>query len=228
MTLYPKIDSVFKRGDRGRFIEGDWARPEFAYLADLPWLWTEKVDGTNIRLIYEIGTHTIRTAPHACVRGRTDEAQLPPKLLNACVELVQATSLETWADSHGLEDGTEVVFYGEGYGAGIQKGGRYRPDAGFVLFDVKVGGWWLRRAGVEDVARELGWNVVGEVGRWTLREAVDLIRAMALGERDKFPSKWPGAVPEGIVGHPTADLMSRDGERIMTKIKFKDWKVHGD
>ena len=50
---YPKIQTLFKRDDRNVIIEGDWSVPEFAYLADKPWRWTEKVDGTNIRLHWD-------------------------------------------------------------------------------------------------------------------------------------------------------------------------------
>lgn len=45
-----KIQSVFKRDKQGRFLLGQWSRPYLEYLADLQWGWTEKVDGTNIRI----------------------------------------------------------------------------------------------------------------------------------------------------------------------------------
>lgn len=223
MTTYPKIDSVYARDDKGRFIIGQYAREEFEYLSSLPWAWTEKVDGTNIRIEHVVGEHTIRTAPHACIKGRTDNAQLPPKLLSALIELVQATEFEAWAAR--LDLGTKVVFYGEGYGAGIQGAGKtYRSDPGFVLFDVKVGDWWLQFPNVIDVALVLGWDVVPIVAPWSLEEAVAMMRAMAAGTVEKFASQWPGAVPEGIVGQPIVPLWNRKGERIITKLKFRDFR----
>ena len=53
--LYPEILGPFKRHIeegplRGKIIMGDWSRPEFELLKDLRWEWTEKVNGTNVRL----------------------------------------------------------------------------------------------------------------------------------------------------------------------------------
>ena len=45
-----KIQTVFMRDERNVIVPGEWTLPELAYLADKDWRWTEKVDGTNIRL----------------------------------------------------------------------------------------------------------------------------------------------------------------------------------
>ena len=61
MSKYHKIDSVFLRDPENKrfLIEGSFARPEFEYLKDLQWTWTEKIDGKNIR-IYWNGEDSIR------------------------------------------------------------------------------------------------------------------------------------------------------------------------
>ena len=53
-------------------------------------------------------------------------------------------------------DPVDVTLYGEGYGARIQKGGgKYlAKSCDFVLFDVKIGDWWLRREAVDEIAIE--------------------------------------------------------------------------
>ncbi len=48
-TEYHKIQSVYKRGERGIFTE-EFGLPEFEFLQDVHWDWSEKVDGTNIRI----------------------------------------------------------------------------------------------------------------------------------------------------------------------------------
>lgn len=54
MKTYPKIPSVFVRDEKThKFIDGQFRCPEFEYLQDNLWLWTEKVDGTNIRVIWD-------------------------------------------------------------------------------------------------------------------------------------------------------------------------------
>lgn len=231
---YPSIDSVFKRDTKGRFLP-EYSCPEFEYLAGATWTWTEKVDGTNIRLYYPRNTFqtpaTIDEAAafnwrdqfpgneHRWVKGRTDGAQIPSRLLNACVRLLRAIPLaDVFPDLR-----SEVVLYGEGYGPGIQKGGLYRSDVSFVLFDVKVGDWWLRRPDVEDVAIKLGIDVVPVVNTCTLTQAVELMREQGSGREAWLESQWPGAHPEGIVGRPAVDLWNRKGDRIITKLKFKDF-----
>lgn len=216
MTEYHKIDTIFARDTRGRIVKGTYARPEFGYLADLEWVFTEKVDGTNIRLRYD-GSPEFRGNEHAYVAGRTDAAQLPPRLLARLVEVMKAAPFE---DVFG-ERPDDVVLYGEGYGAGIQPGGgRYRSDGvDLVLFDVRVGDWWLRRPDVEDVAGRLDLDVVPVVGRGTLADAVGLAEEGFASER------WPGvAVAEGLVLRPTVELFDRGGRRVITKIKHRDFR----
>ena len=76
MTEYHKIQSIFKRdmtSKRKTLIEGEWTLPEFEYLAGNTWIFTEKVDGTNIRVIFKDGGVTFG--------GRTDDAQIPAQLV---------------------------------------------------------------------------------------------------------------------------------------------------
>lgn len=212
MNEYHKIQTVFKRDmeRKGKtLLEGQWTLPEFEFLAGNQWVFTEKVDGTNIRVIFKDGGVTFG--------GRTDAAQIPAQLLTRLNErfLPMATKL-----SEVFQDGAAVL-YGEGYGAKIQKGGgNYRQDQDFVLFDVRVSnaknGWWLQRADVEDVSQKLGLDVVPIIGEGTLHAA---IAAAKLG----FVSTWGDFQAEGIVARPKIELQTRNGHRIITKIKCRDF-----
>lgn len=216
MAPYHKINTVFARDPRGRIVDGLYATPELAYLANNQWWWTEKVNGTNIRLTYD-GSPEFRGNEHAYVYGKTDDAQIPPTLLRRLVELLKEVPLEA---VFGSGPDVDVILHGEGYGDKIGKAGHlYKPDgADFVLFDVQVGGWWLSRANVEDVATKLGLAVVPIVGTGTLLEAVEHARAGfdSLG--------WSGVLAEGLVMRPDVELFNRAGERIITKIKHKDFR----
>jgi hypothetical protein len=205
MPEYTKINTIWKRDERGRIVEGDYATPEFAYLADTDWDWTEKVDGTNVRVGWDGSSIEFG--------GRTANAQMPTKLVAALRDLFPDTSqfMDVFGES-------PAVLYGEGYGAGIQGGGgNYSPVQSFVLFDVTVGPWWLERENVADVAVKFGLRTVPTVGRYTLRLASVTAAAGLISE-------WGNFAAEGLVGRPSVTLFSRKGERIMAKIKTRDFR----
>jgi ATP-dependent RNA circularization protein (DNA/RNA ligase family) len=207
MSEYHKIQTLYKRDMASKhktLLDGQWTLPEFEYLAGNMWTFTEKVDGTNIRVVFKDGGVTF------C--GRTDDAQIPAKLGTRLNErfLPMAPRLAEVFDSG-------AVLYGEGYGAKIQKGGgNYRADQDFVLFDVRCGLWWLQRADVEDVAQKLGLDVVPVIGHGTLHDAVAQVKG---GIR----STWGDFEAEGIVARPKTELNTWAGHRIITKIKCRDF-----
>lgn len=203
MGEYHKIQSIFKRDPATKyktFLEGEYSEPVFEYLADNEWTFTEKVDGTNIR-IYVTGDVIAQR-----VAGRTDRAQLPTPLLE-------------WIDARDwtVPDLGEAVLYGEGYGPKIQSGGKYAGEQRFVLFDVRVGDVWLRRESVEDIAAHLGIEVVPIIGRGTLADAIEMTR-------NGFASRWGAFEAEGIVARPTVELLDRRGQRVITKVKVRDFR----
>jgi hypothetical protein len=216
-TEYHKIDTVWKRDTRGKIIAGEYSRPEFGYLAGLGWIWTEKVDGTNVRINYD-GTDRHRTDPFSCIAGRTDAAQLPPTLVQRLIEIVKHAPFDTVFDT---DPRVNVTLYGEGYGAKIQAGGgRYLPDrCDFVLFDIKIGSWWLMRPDVWDIGHALGLDVVPIIGNGPLQEAIELAH-------EGFPSqRWPGVTcAEGLVCRPSVELFDRGGRRVIVKVKHKDFR----
>lgn len=220
MAPYPKIQSIFKRDETGRFT-GEYSTPELEFLAGLGWLWTEKVDGTNIRLGWDSGLNP-ETAI-AYIAGRTDKAQIPPKLLTVLHTLLVA---RTNAIREVFGGSRWVTFYGEGYGAGIQKGGgNYQAEPRFVLFDIEVCAddgmvWWLKRDAVETAAEMIGFDVVPVVGRFPLAEA-----CKRTADPHGVMSMWSGVTtPEGLVGRPLVDLRDRAGNLIITKVKHRDWR----
>lgn len=211
MIEYHKIQSVFMRDPATKhrtFLMGEWAVDAFGYLANNNWLWSEKIDGTNIRIIWD--GFSVRFG------GRTNDAQMPVFLMERLQALFHADKVgPVFGD---VEPGTEVYLFGEGYGAKIQKGGGlYKPDGvDFILFDVMVGGIYLERRNVLDVANKLGIDVVPIIGHGTLHDAIARTEA-------GFPSTIGTARAEGLVLRPETELCDRMGRRIITKVKTKDF-----
>lgn len=205
-TEYHKIQTVWLRDpatNHKTLIPGAWARPEFEYLRGLNWVFTEKVDGTNIRIILKNGA--------SMIGGKTDDAQIPSFLIGRLREIGDA------AVAAGLVD---MVLYGEGYGAKIQKGGgNYLDRADFVLFDIwSAPDIWLERANVDDIGAKLGLKVVPILAAAPIAAAIEMARV-------GFNSQWGPFPAEGLVMRPRVELRDRRGERVITKIKTKDFAM---
>jgi len=205
MKEYHKINTIFKRDGRGNILEDIFSIPEIEYLKNNSWIFTEKIDGTNIRIIW--------TEEKVTIGGKTDNAQIPSFLISRLQDLFP---LEKFSES--FQD-SSVCLYGEGYGSKIQKGGgNYIPDGvDFILFDVWIDGWWLKRQDVEQIADKFGIKIVPIVGIGTLSEAIDITRK-------GFNSVFGNFLAEGLVIKPRVDLFTRNGNRVVTKIKHKDFK----
>ena len=207
MTEYPKIDTLFERDMKTFVVDPNKLKSPVLGTISL-WDVTEKIDGTNIRVI-------LSESGDVQFGGRTDNAQLPADLLMHLVNTFQSDKLKAafWMDGP-----VSTVLYGEGYGAGIQKGGPYRPDKSVIFYDCLVGGkWWLDHDAVNDVCAKLGSETVPYLGRMTLPEIVELVR-------EPFASKIGTATAEGIVARPIEPLFDRKGSRIIIKLKTRDFK----
>ncbi len=208
MNEYHKIQTVFKRdpaNNHKTLLDGEYAKPEFRYLQDCDWLLSEKVDGTNIRIKYD----------GQCIvfGGKTDNAQLHSDLINTLNKKIQP-KFNVFKEIFGE---SPACLYGEGYGAGIQKGGCYRPDKDFVLFDVFINDFWLERENVEDIAIKTGLDIVPIMDMGNLHKMVEYAK-------NGFKSHWGDFQAEGIVARPLVEMRNRYNERIITKIKCKDFK----
>mgnify|MGYP001592759110 CR=1 FL=1 len=208
MTEYHKIQTVFLRDPTDKFkslLIGQWAKPEFDYLQNNRWMFTEKIDGTNIRVIVNDGKVSFG--------GRTDDAQMPTFMMARLNELFTGEKLATV-----FPDGNAVL-YGEGFGAKIQKGGgNYIKDGvAFILFDVRVGTFWLERANVSDVAQKLGIREVPLMGFGTLHDAVKVAKAGITSTFGPFAA-------EGLVMRPEIELFARNNDRVIAKIKTRDFE----
>lgn len=214
MEKYHKIQTVYLRDHDNKYrtlLEGQFARPEFKYLYLNRWLFTEKIDGTNIRINWNPSVD--EKYKWVEFGGRTDKAQIPTFLYDKLQELFPVDKfLALYPDS-------SMTLYGEGYGARIQKGGgNYIPDGvDFILFDVMINDHYLERANVEDIAARLGIKAVTIVGSGTLYDAVEMTR-------EGFQSHIGTQIAEGLVMCPVVELQDRLGKRIITKIKYKDFE----
>ena len=209
MKEYNKIETVYERDMNGtkKLIEGKFRNETVEFLANNKWAFTEKIDGTNIRIYWD--GHKITFG------GRTERAQIPSHLVNRLSDMFLNNETEELFEQKFGE--REVILFGEGYGIKIQNGGAYRSDVGFILFDVMIGDNYQSRESVEDIAKCFNLEIVPIIMFGTIQEAVDFVKT-------KPNSTIGTAKMEGLVGRPVVEMRDRCGNRIIVKIKVCDFE----
>lgn len=217
--LYPKINTLWARDEKGKIITHQYSKAEFKNIEN--WIVTEKVDGTNIRVVFE---RTLPDLPNSSFvyavsfYGRTDKAQIPSQLLK---HLEATFNIEKMIELFG--DCKKLILYGEGYGKGIQKKGeKYRTTQGFILFDVLIDGWWLEYESVKDIADKLKIPCVHSFGVMDKDWIIDLIQ-----DKRKSNHAFNETLIEGVVCTAYPMMMFRDNEKLIPikfKLKVKDYE----
>lgn len=222
MAEYQKIQTLFKRDERNIIIPDQFTYPEFDVLKDLKWECTEKIDGTNIRIELESSGNP-EDGIIMSFKGRTDKAVIPEHLLTKLNWLFDREHLMEVLNITDETQDCNITLYGEGYGAKIQKGGNYiSNDVNFILFDVKIGKWWLDRESIKDIANKLGISAVPLMGYMTIPEAIEYVKKgfkSTIAENKDYDA-------EGLVLKAPCGLLKRDGERLITKIKTVDFRKY--
>ena len=104
MIEYNKIETVYRRDEKTKkLVIGEFNNPTLEFCNDLPWTFTEKVDGTNCRIFWD--GHTVTFG------GRTDKAQMPVPLINRLNELFGGEANAQLFEQKFGE--TEVILFGE-------------------------------------------------------------------------------------------------------------------
>lgn len=211
MIEYPKIETLFNRDKKSFIVDENQIRlPEFENVIN--WRISEKIDGTNIRIGWN--------GKEIKIGGRTSKAQIPTFLYDY---LMKTFTKEKMSKIFDVEKG-EVILFGEGYGGRIQKGGNYRKDVSFRLFDVKIGIWWLEFLRMQEIAKMLGVKLVPNLGVMTKEEAIKLLKSRPksiVSNEDRGNKNYE---MEGIVARSEPLMLRRNGrQRVMWKLKIKDY-----
>lgn len=236
MKEYQKINTIFKRDVNNIIMPyAGLVKPELEWLRNCKFDATEKIDGTNIslQLVPQLhyGDYCTYVEYSLEYHGKTANANIPAHLLEYLKEnyteemVLKALGVEKKIvfdiDEHVFLDKYPIyAIYGEGYGVKIQKGGNYIKDGvGFIIFDVKVGDWWLKRENMEDVAAKLGAPVVPYMGQFTIDEAIEFVKKgfkSTIAENKDYDA-------EGLVLKSPCGILFRNGERICFKVKTCDF-----
>lgn len=217
---YHKINTLFKR-DNNNKITDEFCDPVYEMLENCQWEATEKIDGTNIRINLLFSDSGF---DHYELQGRTDRAKLPPHLVSRIDDIIKSIKdFECFLYNDKYPE--QVILYGEGYGHGIQKGKDYidghKGDiiSDFILFDIYVDGYYFTRDKCEEIADYLGLDIVPLIGYMRIPEGIEFVKK---GFKSRITTKDVDA--EGLVMRPKVQLFDRNGKRIITKIKTRDFR----
>lgn len=235
---YPKILAPFSRetNDDKYVTEGRWSKPEFEMLKDIDWLWSVKADGTSIGLRWD--------GERVSFVGHTDKSQIPPKLLKYLQDNFGTPEAETiFEDLYGS---TPVTVYGEGISSETNQDYGHH-DGFFIVFDVKCdlpnGRWWGRDASQVFYERFPNSCIrCIENLHGTLDEAISFVKELKKFNKQVVSGEYQSGkeiittkfsnqqynywtLVEGLVLRPRYELMSSNGERIICKIKCKDFNI---
>ena len=193
----------------GDFKDGEFAQSEFEYLFNNQWIWSEKLDGTNIRIYAnwseQYGIHTFE------VKGKDENSSIPKDLLEWINNWIYEND-QIVSDLFAAED---IILYGEGVGTKIQKVGHNFGSQHFKLFDVYINGFWLQKDDVLNIANKLSLDTpITWIG--TIQDAIDKVKTLPVSSFGNFTI-------EGYVGQPIVRLNDAKQKRITTKIKVCDF-----
>lgn len=211
---YFKIQNLYKKTEpdadkRRKLIIGDYSCQEFTNIKQ--WRVDEKVDGTNIRIMYSNGIVQFG--------GKTDAANIPAHLVGYLMKTFTGEVMQAAFPPN--DDGTwpSVVIYGEGYGSKIQEpqGSNYRKDVAFICFDIQVGNWWLERGHVRALCQQLGIQCVPELGVMNLPMIEEFVRNKPLSIISEIPQMM-----EGVVCRSDPLVLFRNQKPVIFKLRCKD------
>lgn len=224
MTVpYEKIETLYARDEKFNVTE-EIKRPQLLDIVN--WVVTEKIDGTSMRLVFTRGTFVslidgVEVEGFTTgydIKGRSDNAQLHADLYKHCDELCGRILMPV-IEIMGRYDLDTYTLYGEGYGNGIQKGGYYRKDKGFILFDVRANNTYLNEEAVTEAAELLDVPRVPVLGMMSIPDMVEIVKE---GFSSTISEEEHGA--EGVVAKTREPLYDARGNRLIVKVKTHDWK----
>lgn len=239
---YPKIYAPFKRDDsKSKYVNvNSWATPEFELLQNIDWIWTQKADGTSVVLQWNGDKMTLDT-----IKGHTDRSQFNQRTKDYLEKTFCTPEAESVFES--LYGEHPVNVYGEFCSKDMNQNYGF-PDGIFYPFDVQnaeTGKWWPRLA-VDTFAEEFCLQAVPIIFTGTIKQAVEYVKNVEYIWNKNFSEQgtiinhqevWyknhlktgdsEKYLVEGLVGRPKYELLNANSERIITKIKCKDFNFGG-
>lgn len=204
MKEYQKIETLYKFDNDLKGYKEEFYNPIVEYLKDCKWVGTEKIDGTNTRVLWN--GHNFEFG------GRTDKAVLPKELLQLLQDTFNYDMEVLFEQKFGEK---EVLLFMEGYAGKIQNGA-YKGSEKIIGYDIMIEGTYLDKQVSEAIFESLGIKFVPMIEFSNLQVCIDFVK------NHQQSIIQPESQMEGLVCFPAVRLYDHQGNRIIVKIKNKD------
>lgn len=204
MKEYQKIETLYTFDSEIKRFRKEFYNPIVEYLKDCKWFGTEKIDGTNIRILWN--GHSFEFG------GRTDNAEIPKAVMKILTETFNYDMEVLFEQKFGEK---ETMLFMEAYAGKIQNGA-YEGTENIIGFDIMIGDIYLDKTVSKQIFEELGLKFVPVLKFNNLQECIDYVY------NNKQSIIQPQSKMEGLVCYPAVRLYDHQGKRIIVKIKNKD------
>ena len=204
MKEYQKIETLYKFDNELKGYREEFYNPIVEYLKDCKWVGTEKIDGTNVRVLWN--GHSFEFG------GRTDKATLPKELLQILQNTFNYDMEILFEQKFGEK---EVLLFMEGYAGKIQNGA-YKGQESIIGFDIMIDDIYLDKNVSKRIFEELGIQFVPMTEFENLQTCIDFVKT------HEQSIIQPESKMEGLVCFPALRLYDHKGNRIIVKIKGRD------
>lgn len=175
------------------------------YLADSPWVYTRKIDGANLRVQWN--------GEQALWNGKSDKFQCSADL----TDYMNRTFLEEIFEEKFGRDKV-VTLFGEHMGPKVQGNELGLERDEFVLYDANVNGTWLSGESIVEIAEYFNIRTVYDFMPNEVKPTRSL-RELIIDCAGGAFSEW-----EGIVATPLIEMRDQAGNRVIVKIKNRDYQ----
>lgn len=186
------------------YTEQVWREPIVGYLSNNLWHYKRKLDGENMRVQWD--------GEQALWNGKSDKFVCGAQL----TEYMNVTFLEEIFEERFGRD-KKVILFGEHMGEGVQGNELGLKGHHFVLYDVNINSIWLKPKDIVEVAVYFGIKTCYDYGHSPEMSEMNLC-AIIKQVADGVFSGW-----EGVVATPVVECRGQKGERVICKIKNRDY-----
>lgn len=205
---FQKISAPFLRdGPKERLVNE--SKPALKWVEDfrdLEFWASEKIDGTSVGIKWD--------GERVSFVGHTDKSQFCPRYLEYLQNRFGTPEFESCIEA--IFGDKPVIIYGEGVSKDYNVDYGF-PEGEFIMYDIQYeNGKFAERSFVREVAEKLGMKTPHEE-KMALGEAINFVKTRPSSFLDK------DFMLEGLVLRAPVELYLNNNERVICKVKVKDF-----